>query len=232
MKIHFPKFFQLLEGMLFIFLTLGFFKVIGLNMEINLSLYFRFWLAQFVLFCFLESIKNKKELLTLLKKTNFLVKEFYKKETLKNQKLIIDFLSSKFFGKYQKVNVFCAKILSPVILIALPFKNIYLKSLFLISIFLIFFQKCFALDIYPLNFEIRFYFLIAFWLLLIFCLKFKPEISLFNSVILLAVCPYFLIGDRDLVTGEKICLWAFVFLFIGAIHIFFLFITRPKEFKK
>lgn len=231
MKIYFKKYFQLLEGTVLILLTVDFLKVIGLDMEINLTLYFRFLLILLVLFCFLESTKNKKELLTLVKKIIFLIKAFYEAETLKNQKLIIDFLASKLFGKSQKLNALCAKIFSPIFLISLPFRNIFLRSFILISVFLFIFLKSFGFDIYPLNFEIRFFFLIFFWLCIIFWLKAKPEISLINSISLLLVCPYYLIGERDLITAEKICLWAFIFLFIGIVHKFCHYVFMPKDYK-
>lgn len=228
MQIHFYRYFQLLKIMLLVLILLKIFSFLSFDLNLDLTLFSKIFLLLLLLFLILESLKNR--ILLKIYSENFLqyLQMLYTEKKENNRKAILQFLHSKIHND-SLVNVLTDLIVL-FALVVLALNNFFIKTVILTSIFITVFLKSFSLDILPLNFEVRFVFLVFLWLIMIIVLKLKPVISLFNSTVLLCSSFYILIFNNDRVLAEKVSFWVFVFLTVGIIQYFLSFLFNPKEF--
>lgn len=76
-------------------------------------------------------------------------------------------------------------------------------------------------------FDLIILFLIGLWVLSVWLCGFESKISIGGGLVLLIICPFWLIFDQELI-AEKFAIWAYMFLVVGVGQMFIEYLKEEK----
>lgn len=210
MKTHFPRYQRFLEATLIAWLLLAIARVFGFDFGLNLLIFFKVFLLLVLVLVILETKKEWPVILPILKSFWEETKNWFsaslEQYPTSTSKVIHSFpLVLRFLWQGLRKNVF--------------FKDILLA--------LCVFGVLFDIFVFEPQSDFIILVLTGLWAWSVWLQKLEGRISIGGGLIFLAMCPFLLIFQKELI-AEKAAIWAYMFLLVGVGQMFIEYIKEKR----